>query len=504
MPASSLSSPPVPVEFRDTGISPAYVSSFEGSRQGREEFERGAQLLGYEGRLHPQQYVIADALNATQEGGLPLNTFTGVCVPRRASKTTSIFLVLLGRCLSRQNYVAGYSAQNGLKTRERFLRDIVGPLEALYPDEATRPFKFDRSKGSEYVRILATGSVLHFRPPKPESMRGDAYDVYVLDEAQEHDAEASEELLGALLPTFDTRPDGQLVVAGTAGTWRGGMLWSTLEDGRAGKAETGIVEYAADQDLTVEDFLTDGVKDWDKALPLIRVAHPGIDTLTNIKIMERNFEKLDIAQFLREYLGVWPKGAQDSVLNIEKWHAGLIEDSLPAAPGPDAAMGIAVHQNQLSACIAYAWRDAEGAPVFVVADHRLNVSWLVARVLYFHRSTKAPVVYDSLASGPVMVQVDALTRAKPKPKLLPVKWADVQKAHQGFLSTLNEDVVHHYGQEPLTHAVSIATKRSSGSRGQWAFGRPTPDADITPLEACLLALAAYDARPIKTKPVFSM
>jgi hypothetical protein len=494
MPASSQSSLPAPVEFRDSGISPAFVSSFIGSRPSREEFERGAELLGYSGRLFPQQYVLADALNAKGDDGFPLNTFTGVCVPRRASKTTTIFMVLLGRCLCRQNYVAGYSAQNGLKTRERFMRDLVTPLERLFPDEDTRPFKFDRSKGAEKIRFPETGSAIYFLPPKAESARGDAYDVYVLDEAQEHDVEDSEELLGALIPTFDTRPDAQLVVAGTAGTWRGGMLWDFLENGRAEKDEYGVIEYAADQDLAPEDFMTDGKKDWDKALPIMLKAHPGIGTLTKISVMARNFETLELTQYLREYMGVWPKGAQDSVLNIEKWNSGNL-GSTPPTPPKDAVLGIAVHPDQTFGCVTAAWRDQDGAPVLCVVDHRAGVDWVAPRALMLFQTYKLPIAHDS--QGAVGTEVDVLLRAKPKPKLVPLKWPDIQKAHAGFMKELNEKVVHHYDQPQLNNAISIAAKRSAGARGQWAFARPTYESDITPLESALLALAAYDSRPVK-------
>lgn len=501
-PEPACFSHPLPVSDieRDSGLSPAFVSSYAGAETKRAEFIRGAEFLGLNTKakpLHPQQYVIADALNATGEDGLPLHTINGVCVPRRASKTTTIFAVLLGRALSREGYLAGYSAQNGLKTRERFMRDIVAPLERLYPDESTRPYKLDRSKGAEAIKFPETGSALYFLPPKPESSRGDAYDDYVLDEAQEHDAELSEELLGAILPTFDTNPGASLVIAGTAGQWRSGLLWDTLEDGRNGVEGTGIVEYAASQDLTVEDFLTDGVKDWEKVLPEVRRAHPGIGTLTRVEAIKRNFDKLPLPQFLREYLGVWPKGATDAVLNQEKWADGALDEPKPAAPPKGAVLGVAAHPDQAFASIGAAWRDAEGKPVFLVVDHRPAVAWLGPRAVSLARKFRIPVAHDT--AGAVGTEVEVLRKANPKPQLRPLKWSDVKLTHATFVKELGDTGVTHYGQPMLNEAVRIASKRTYGERGGWALGRAQVQDDITPLEACLNALAAYDAQPVKRK-----
>jgi hypothetical protein len=436
-------------------------------------------------------------MSATGEDGYPLNTIQGVCVPRRASKTTTIFAVLLGRALSREGYVAGYSAQNGLKTRERFMRDIVTPLERLFPDEGARPFKLDRSKGAEAIKFPDTGSALYFLPPKPESSRGDAYDDYVLDEAQEHDAELSEELLGAILPTFDTRPDASLIIAGTAGQWRAGLLWDTLEDGRNGVDGTGIVEYAASQDLSVEDFETDGTKDWSKVLPEVLKAHPGIGTLTKLDAIKRNFDKLPLAQFLREYLGVWPKGATDSILNFEKWEKGALDEQLPTKLPRDAMLAIQVHPDQLVAAIGSAWRDKNGRAHLLVVDHRPGVSWLAPRTLTLARKHKLAVAHDT--AGAVMTEVEALRKSNPKPRLRPLKWADVKLSHATFVKELTETGVAHWGQSMLDGAVKIATRRTYGERGGWALGRASAVDDIVGLEACLLALAAYDAAPKKQK-----
>ena len=61
----------------------------------------------------------------------------------------------------------------------------------------------------------------------------EAFDLVLCDEAGELDPEKAEALLAGILPTLDTRPTAQIVVAGTPGEVRAGLLWTRLERLRA-------------------------------------------------------------------------------------------------------------------------------------------------------------------------------------------------------------------------------------------------------------------------------
>jgi hypothetical protein len=186
----------------------------------------GATALGLIGRrneLHPQQLLLADVLSSGQR-------FTGVLMPRRSTKTTTILAWMIGRCLTREDFLCAYGVMTSQKkARDRFLKDVVPVLERVYPDPNTRPFKIVRANGQERL-TFANGSILQILGPSGDDYRSDAFDVIVLDESGEAEPELGEEVLAAALPTQDTRPGAMLAVAGTAAKYRdGNLLWDELE-----------------------------------------------------------------------------------------------------------------------------------------------------------------------------------------------------------------------------------------------------------------------------------
>jgi len=472
-----------PAEYRDSGIPPLHRSSPAGSRAFREEFLVGARALGLDTPkkpIPPQTYVIGDALNATNDEGQALYTVVGVCVVRRASKTTSIFATALGRCFERPGYEVAYAAQSGTKGRDRFMLDVVRPLERQWPDESSRPFKINRSRGGEQI-TFDNGSRFAVLPPLPDSFRGDAYDMVILDEAQVHGVEASEDLLGAILPTFDTRPGAQLVVAGTTGPHRSGLLWDTLEDGRNDRASTGIVEYGAGDMVSEEDAADEST--WMRA-------HPGIGNLTTLDAIRRNFEKLPLAQFLREYLGVWPAGGGGRFLNPARWASSAIRGALPEPP-EHFAVAFQVHPSGLSASLVAAWRDDDGNAHIGLLNHQPGTAWFATAALGVARRRKVALVHDTYG-GPTNVQVEVLQRARPRPRFAPQTMADVKTAAALLVKEVEEGRLRHYDQDEMNEAARLVVKRKIGNG--WGLGRNADEEDITPLEAGALALRYLDTQ----------
>jgi hypothetical protein len=504
--------PATAVEFRDSGIKPLHISTFEGARKARAEFLDGARLLGYgtiDRPLFPQQLLIADCLNATGENGLARWTTTGVCVPRRATKTTSIWLVALGRIMNRSRYRVLYIAQSGVKGRERFLTDVVDELEALYDlDDPNCPFKVNRSMSAPSITWKATGSTIVVKPPKPANVRGDACDLVILDEAQELSPLLSKQMIAAIKPTMDTRPGAQLVVAGTAGASRDGLLWDTLEAGRAGNA--GIVEFAADPDTPIFD--RDNPDDWEGTTGDPEVwlsAHPGIGNLTPLAAIEQNFIDFTPGDFAAEYLGVWPLGGANALISAVNWDLCRMPDTapLPAAPAsPQAAaamslaLSIAVDHQGRCATILAAYRDPTTQLIYAgIIDHRQGTTWVAERAAGLSRRYKVPIIYDgrSATNGTV---VEALNRMTPRPKLEPRTWAQVSTGAAGLLALINDAGLRHNDQPELNEAVKHARKRNvkDGSDAlRWSFGRVSAEDVITPVEALNLAVHAVQTAPAK-------
>lgn len=479
---------------RREGVPALHISAFDRSEEWEREFLRGADLMGFEPTA--QQWKIADAINAHDDLE-PLFSIFGVCVPRRAGKTTTLLALALGRCATRDNYVVLFTAQSGTKARDRFLA-MARTLERRWPNEYERGFRILKGAGHQVVEFT-NGSFLQVVPPKQESFRGDEGDLIILDEAQEHDAETSGELLGAILPVMDTRPGAQLIVAGTAGVHRSGLFWDTLEEGRAMLAaqraghepevHTGIVEFAADQSISAADLLTDGQKDWSKAEPLVIAAHPGVGTLTTVAKMRERFMKLPLPQFLREYLGVWPEDYSRSAIDPKAWRdAALDFEDRPT----DVVFAFDVAPEGTTAAIAAAWR-VEGEARVEIVWHEPLSDRLVAELTRLASTYRTTVGHDTV--GAALAEAEALGRKRPKPRTRPIAYRDVGAACATFMKDLMSGALHHFDQPELNAAAAGAAKRPLGENA-WGWGRKaSAGTDITPLVAATIALRTYDTSP---------
>lgn len=484
--------------WRDSGIPPLNASQYATDIALREEFVAGALLLGLGKRrmprLEPQMLVLADAANACPR-------FMGVLLPRRSSKTTSLFALAMGRISERPGYLVSYTmATTALKARTRFKQDIKGPLEERYRhlDKKDWPFKINNAGGSESITWFHEGdsdSVLQFLAPKGEGFRSDAWDLIIIDEGGEASPEMSGDLIEGALATMDTRPDATLIVAGTAGKIRdGNLLWSTLEDGREGKNKTGIVEYAAPPTVKRSDVDT-----WEKAKPILLAAHPGIGTLTTLDIMESNYEKLsaiDVGKFMMEYLSLFAVLGGSSFIDMASWaeHG----NSVVVKPPAHHRFAYAVHPLQTSASIVAAWR-VDGKAHGLVIESKAGVAWVDQRCLEIARRHKLPIAHDMQESVNTAVSTK-LNRARPRPKLEGQNWNQISTAAATLFGDIEAGNIAHYDQPNLNDAVRLAQKRGTRDSKRWAFGRGLGEAnetnDITALEAWSIALKAYDdAKP---------
>jgi len=472
-------------------ITPRFSSVPDSSDEGRLEFMRGAEAMGLVGRkksILPQQYLLADVLNSNQR-------FTGVLMPRRSTKTSTILAWLIGRCLSREDYLCAYGHMaSQKKARDRFLKDVVPILERVYPDKDTRPFKIVRANGQERL-VFDNGSILQFLGPNEDDYRSDAYDVIVLDESGEAEPDTGEDVLAAALPTQDTRPGAMLVYAGTAAKYRvGNLLWDELVSGRAGEPRHAILDFSA-EDLDLEEFTE---MEWPEVAPLILESHPGVGNLTTLESVEDNFKNLSREKFAREYLGIFgTSGTATGFLNLTAWTAGGQTGKKPTPPA-HFRMALSVNLISTSSAVVAAWRNDKGQACLFVMDHGKGSAWVGARVRSKAIKYKTPIVFD-MGVAAVTAEVDKLKRSNPKPQLLPQKWPEVSTAASLLRNEIDAGNVIHWNQEPLTTAVTRAKKRGTPDSKRWAFGGIDRDEDdITPLEAAAMALRAYDDAKPKT------
>lgn len=484
-------------EVRSSGIVPLNVSSVAGTAEDRAEFLAGAELLRLVGerrmpgaRLHPQQLLVHDVLAA----GRGVNS---ILLPRRSAKSTSLIAEGLGRAQAREDYRVGIlTATTGKAGRSRFKKDVVPHLTRLHPDKRTAPYVITLAAGQEAVQFRGSGGFVQWLSTV-EDARGEAFDMLIVDEAQDPEPTEGADVLAAVMPTLDTRPDAQLVFAGTAGLYRrGNLLWDALDRGRRGSA--GILEYAAPPHTTDDELAAWDPTDEHPAghvRELVLAAHPGIDTLTTLQRVRENFEALPREVFAREYLSLFgDAGGGSGVVNMERWADGAIAGDLPQPPDR-FALAMSVHPDQRSAAIVAVWR-VEGFAHLLVLDHRRGVSWVADEALRLSRRYSTPIVHD--VQGAVSVEVEFLQRQTPRPRLAPQTFPNIKTAAALLIKEIDDGRVRHYDQDPLSEAARLARKRSVGPTA-WALGRGDAEDDIVCLEAAAMALRAFDDTPNRPK-----
>lgn len=444
--------------------------------------ELGATMLGLD--LTPQGERVARLLEARKGAGVRYPEVV-VQMPRRATKTTSIWATIIGRAATREGYRCVVTAQSGT-TASRILLDhallMLASGHAVESrernqDHAAGKVVLYRNGGRERLEF-PNGSRIWVVPPDAGAVRSAAADDIVVDEAGEHDPVKGRDFLDAVQPLMDTRgPLAQLIITGTPGKVRAGMFWDTLEDARRGRdRDLGILDYSARDDEDIEDRSV-----W-------RRVHPGPSSgLTPMRVLERRWMKLGPVAFAREYLCRWPADAQTSAIDMDAWRDHVV----PMEPLPER-FGLAydVAPDDSSAALVAAWRDAAGVARVAVLEYWDGVSWLPRKAHAVARTYRVPIRHAGIganfgAEQEIQRMRGVVTTAS--------STKEVMGAAQAFVSALADEQLVHFDQSSLNAAAEGAAWREL-ENGR-LFGRKASAADVCPLVAGTLALWQFDHQP---------
>ncbi|MFC8038621.1 hypothetical protein ACFUOZ_04640 [Paenarthrobacter sp. NPDC057355] len=417
--------------------------------------------------------MVARVLEAKDEDGEFLYPEVVIQIPRRATKTTTITNVLLGRCFSIPGYKVVQTGQDGARARQAF-NNMASALEYAYPDEATRPFRYYRANGTERL-VWDNGSVWWVVPPQARAFRGASANVIWADEAGEYDAAITAQLIEGALPLLDTVKNSQVIISGTSPATREGLLWDYLVTGRKGTEGIGIVDFSMrpDDDPTDEDV-------WYRV-------HPGLAAgLTSIKTIRKRFETMKLISFQREYLCADPQAANIAAIDPEDWLATQV-DKMPEIPRGNFTLSYDVHPDGQSAAIALAYYTEAGLPHIQIVDYRAGFSWVpgeLAKWMKEHRGLE--VVFDSIGHNNAVFQTVQRMRGVPSQGLRPITMKDSSGGVSLLTGAIADRAIVHAEDRDLDAAVEGANFRFvNDSR---LFGRRTSLEDVSPLVACANAL----------------
>lgn len=505
--------------------------------QTRAEFLEGVRLLRLYDKVRagdggcgptPIQLAIADVINA----GRFLN---GVFEPRRTTKTTSVQALMLGRCVMRDDYQAGWTMMTtGMKVSERFKLDMVRPIERLYPDPKQRPLKIELGKGYEGIS-WKNGSRLGVYTPNGDGFRSGGFDFALIDEAGEAEPEDGADITVSVLPTMDTKIGAQVVNAGTGGKYRAGnLLWDTVTDPNAGVIWHGIPETTDPEELDAWEPSPEAPRA--RMRELIEIAHPGVGWTTPVDAVERNFDKFDRDKFLREYGGqfglegaadtvigadLWARAAAPALAKPQHWPTGATAAlKVHHAPGgPFAALMVAWEQQEDNLDLVDAALVADGlAPstgrklAVTVAIHHVTTKTQRLQAFanevtkFLALNSTINIVYDAYGNTEAFVMRLLKERPALRRRFRPTQPKEIPLAASTMLQLLDEGDLLHFRDAPLDEAAAVAVKRAFGRGSSFMFAAPTrdPDANLTPLEAAGLAILELKPTeaPVKPSEVF--
>lgn len=532
-------------DVRSHAMLPEFHAGMAEDEQGRLEFLVGARLMGFEledydperrlreltdpefaaaerrrrreagyfEQLLPQQLVISDTLDLPRDEHV-------VETQRRVSKTTTIFLKLLGRSACRPGRQTTFSAQNGVAGSRR-LREWAQRLDAVNPpdDQDLPPWLRGRSRPSKALsrqvalfgdelapesapearrrgfRIMRgeVGKGIYFEngsqflvlKPEADAYRGEGADDSWLDELQEVDPEEGADLLAGILPLQDTKIGASTIGSGTAGEARLGPMWGMLQRLRSGDETMGGLDYGFPPDIPWELL-----EDEDRAMELLAQKHPGVGTLTTIDKMRRNYRALPLPQWAREYASMWPETYGERAISTELWEAAALTVK-PTRPAR-VAFGLAIKPGGAAAAIVAAWRTGKGVAYLEVVEHRSGTDWLPARLQELtQRYRGSTVAYDDIAEGKATATEAQIL--KPAPRMRMQTYRETAAGCIQFMRELERGKLRHASQKGLDHAVDYAARREvRNDQGVWLWTPAEPGADITCLDAATRALRNWD------------
>jgi hypothetical protein len=366
-----------------------------------------------------------------------------------------------------------YAAQDRIHARAKWEDDHVA---ALQRSPFAGEFGVRYQRGDEAIR-WHNRSWHGITAPGEKAGHSDVLDLAVVDEAWALEAGLEQ----GLSPTMVTRPQPQLWVVSTAGTYRSAYLRAKVEAGRTRVARgsggpVAYFEWAARPDQDPADPAT-----WWGCMPALG------RTITEARI-RAEFERLSLADFARAYCNLWPESipADWLVIGEQAWRA--LADPRSEAVDP-VAFAADVTPERSHAAIAVAGRRGDGLGHGEVVDHRAGTGWVVPRLVELVQKWRpcAVVVDDTGPAGNLIAPLEAAGVEVVKPSA-----RGMAHAAGDLFDAVAEATVRIVPRPALDAAVAGAAQRPLGDG--WAWARKGLSVDICPLVALSLARWGWATR----------
>jgi hypothetical protein len=429
---------------------------------------------GYGLTPYPWQRGVLDAWLGVDNFGFWTAQRCGLLVPRQNGKTTGTVEVreLFGLIILGERILHTAHQQKTATESFRNLKNIF-----KHPDLAKLLDGDPLSAlGREEIR-LKNGGVIKYIARTRASGLGFTADVLILDEAQE----LTDAQIEALQPTISAAPSGnpQIIMLGAApGIDSPGEVFGRYrKDAVIGKAK----------DLSWHEWSVDTIGDvsdrsrWESTNPSLGKTLKG-------KTINAELNTMTPDSFARQRLCWWPDKSAEQLIDKTSWSKLGTEE--PADEGKQT-FAVRFSPDGGVVCVAAALKPTDDRkPHIEMVLHRSTnhgVQWLV-QWLHDRWQKTALIVVDGKAGAQALVE-KLRAAGVGKKAICEPRVADVIASTSRLLDAVHEEAITHFNQPALDKAALSAKKRPIGNGGGYGFGG-IDASDVTPIEACALALWA--------------
>lgn len=419
-----------------------------------------------------QELLIYDIL-AVNDDGLWVHTKFGYSLPRRNGKNEVVAMrELFGLFRGERILHTAHRTPTSRSAWERLCRllSASGIKEAKYNVEDG--YKTGKSKGQEFIELSPElgGGRIDFRTRTTTGGLGEGFDLLVIDEAQEYQTDQE----SALKYVVTDSRNPQTIFCGTPPTAvSSGTVFVDLRKSvlTGQTANAGWAEWSVEQQSDPNDR------------DLWYETNPSLGSILSERAVADELGG-DIVDFNIQRLGLWLRYNQKSAISRNEWDR-LQVDHLPKLSGP-LSVGIKYNKDGNTVSMAVAARTADGkifTEVVGCRSVRDGCRWIVD---FLHRlgDNASKVIVDG-ANGQRLLE-DAMKETRIKKPLFPTV-AEYIKANATFEQAVVQGMLQHMEQPAVTQIVSNSEKRAIGSAGGFGYKAINADADISILDAMILA-----------------
>lgn len=399
----------------------------------------------------------------------------GLAVPRRNGKTeVTIMCVVWGLTHGERILYTAHRTTTSHSTWEK----VVDVLTKAGYVEGT-DFKTTKQYGLEHIEWLdGSGAVMNFRTRSSKGGLGEGYDLLIIDEAQEYTAD-QETALKYLVTDSQFMCGPQTLFLGTPPTAvsSGTVFTKYRKDTLAGNSEdSGWAEWSVPTLSNAHD------------VDLWYETNPSLGTiLTERKIKsELNGDPMSIDDNIQR-LGLWISYNQKSAITKQEWR-DLLVTGIPEIEDP-AKLFIGVKYAKGSGNVSAAVAVRTGEKIFVEAidcrPTRAGNSWMMP---YFQNPHVQSIVVDG-ASGQALLleEMEAAGVKNYKRRTILPKTGEVVEANAMFEQAVFEQKLSHSDQPSVEQIVSNCEHRAIGAGGGFGYASILEGAEVSLLDALLLA-----------------